>query len=77
MTAEDQKRGPPAPKRAGGGSPTTTTTLRPDPDQGAGDPDRIANRYRPKRPRFCVACLDRLCINCSCARSSAGERGQA
>jgi hypothetical protein len=72
MSAADQQRGPPAPRRAGGGSPTTTTTHKPGPVYRAGNADRIA----PQGVEFRIACLDHLCIYCTCGRSSAGEAGQ-
>jgi hypothetical protein len=54
------------------GDPSPTAEANSDPN-----PSGVSNRYRSKRPRFRIACLDRLCIYCTCGRSSAGEAGQA
>jgi len=80
MVTETPGRGPPSTNGEGGGDLTATATPDPSHRQAAGNANPIAlkpgNRYRSKRSRFRIACLDRLCIFCTCGRSSAGELGQ-
>jgi hypothetical protein len=80
MVKEPPGRGPPSTNGKGGGDLTATTTPTPSHRQAAGNANPIApklgNRYRSKRARFRIACLDRLCIFCTCGRSSADEHGR-